>query len=107
MTRYIDADELLRKSIKIEGHFDLPSGKSQNFSAIDVTTIQNFTAADVAPVVHSSWEEIKDVPHGIWDYHFKCRYCGGNTPQAAYVVAPDYCPNCGAKMDGKDGKGNG
>lgn len=57
---------------------------------------------DAAPVVHSSWEEIKDVPHGIWDYHFRCKHCGGNTPQAAYVVAPDYCPNCGAKMNEQD-----
>lgn len=32
---------------------------------------------------------------------FQCKYCGGNTPQAAYVIAPDYCPNCGAKMDGE------
>lgn len=64
-----------------------------------VKAVEILPAADVAPVVHSSWEEIKDVPHGIWDYHFRCRHCGGNTPQAAYVVAPDYCPCCGARMD--------
>lgn len=51
MPRYIDADELLKKSFRIEGHFDLPSGKAQNFSAINVTQIMNFPTADVAPVV--------------------------------------------------------
>lgn len=100
MPRYIDADELLKKSFRIEGHFDLPSGKAQNFSAIDVTEIIDFPTANVAPIVHSSWKEIKDSPYGLFDYHFRCTNCQGNTPQGAYVIAPDYCPYCGAKMDG-------
>lgn len=51
MPRYIDADELLKKSFRIEGHFDLPNGKAQNFSAIVDTENMNFPTADVAPVV--------------------------------------------------------
>ena len=54
---------------------------------------------DVTLVVHSSWEEIKDEPYGIFDYHFKCKHCHGHTPPKAYVIAPDFCPHCGAKMD--------
>lgn len=61
--------------------------------------IDDIPTADVAPVVHSSWEEIKDDPYGIFDYHFKCKKCHGETPQKAYLIAPDYCPICGAKMD--------
>ncbi len=62
--------------------------------------VDKIPTADVAPVVHSSWEEIKDDPHGIFDYHFKCKKCHGETPQKAYLIAPDFCPNCGAKMEG-------
>lgn len=102
MEKYINVDELLKNSFRIEGHLDLPGGKAQNFSAISETEIINFPAADVAPVVHSSWEEIKDPPYGDFDYHFKCKKCHGETPQKAYVIAPDYCPNCGAVMDGKE-----
>lgn len=68
--------------------------------------IDHIPTADVTPVVHSSWEEIKDDPHGIFDYHFKCNKCHGETPQKAYLIAPDYCPICGAKMDGKDNDSN-
>lgn len=68
--------------------------------------IDHIPTADVAPVVHSSWEEIKDPPHGVFDYHFRCKKCHGETPQKAYLIAPDYCPICGAKMDGKDNDSN-
>lgn len=53
---------------------------------------------DVALVVRSDWEEIKDPPYGVFDYHFRCRKCNGETPPKAYIIAPDYCPHCGAKM---------
>lgn len=56
--------------------------------------IQNITL-----VIHSSWEEIKDPPYGVFDYHFRCKKCHGETPRKAYIIAPDFCPCCGAKMD--------
>ena len=54
-------------------------------------------AADVRPTVYGEWEEIKFGP-GIYDYYFHCKACGGNTPDRAYVTAPDFCPHCGANM---------
>ncbi|MBE5943266.1 MAG: hypothetical protein E7264_12170 [Lachnospiraceae bacterium] len=56
--------------------------------------------ADYAEVKHGYWEEIK-CGDGIFDYCFKCSNCGKTTPPKAFPVAPDYCPNCPAKMDGK------
>lgn len=47
--------------------------------------------------------------------HGKCDFCGRGKPIKAYTYLPDcglqygiaieaiYCPNCGEKMDGKDG----
>ena len=55
--------------------------------------------ADVAPVKHGHWTEINH-SENFGDYHFVCSECKCNTPDRAYVVAPDFCPNCGAKMDG-------
>ena len=57
-------------------------------------------AADVAPVVHSRWIETKDQNKkrcGRCDViHLIAQYPNGNA---------NFCPNCGAKMDG-GGHGN-
>lgn len=90
MPRYIDADELLKKSFRIEGHIDLPSGKAQNFSAINDTEIINFPTADVAPVVHGEW----DYKNGVYE----CTKCGYSFEPEGYLAYFNYCPNCGAKM---------
>ena len=62
----------------------------------DMSKIPN---ADVEEVKHGYWEEIK-CGDGIFDYCFRCSNCGKTTPPKAFPVAPDYCPNCPAKMDG-------
>lgn len=91
MARYIDADELLRKSFRIEGHFDLPSGKAQNFSAINVTEIINFPTADVRSERHGRWIEEEN---GV----IVCSECGEEHEWQDYRAT--YCEDCGAKMDG-------
>lgn len=46
------------------------------------------------------WEEVRpDYPTSdIFDYRFRCSNCHKDTPQKAFVVAPDFCPNCGTDM---------
>ena len=71
--------------------------------AVDVCDIKSMPAADVIEVVHGrwiSWEEAENcVPSP--DRH-ECSVCH----DAAQVLVnglellSDYCPNCGAKMDG-------
>ena len=63
------------------------------------------TAADVAPVVHGrwiSWEEAGNfVPSP--DRH-ECSVChdAAQVLVNGFELLSDYCPNCGAKMDGGD-----
>lgn len=76
-------------------------------TAAVITAIQSFVEgmplADVAPVVHGRWIR----PH--WknsNYCCDCSECGGETTHRDYQwdkngIYP-ICPNCGAKMDGKD-----
>jgi DNA-directed RNA polymerase subunit RPC12/RpoP len=52
---------------------------------------------DAAPVVHARWED------DHMDY--KCSACGTSFHDDMFwiqgdCIAPKYCPNCGAKMDG-------
>lgn len=54
---------------------------------------------EAEPVRHGEWAEKKS-GNGIFDYYFICSECHKNTPDKAYPIAPDFCPNCGAKMDG-------
>ena len=67
--------------------------------------IERFPAADVAPVVHAYWRGIEGDgydPEGniVWDT-FECTNCG-EEHYADGEPTWDYCPFCGARMDGED-----
>lgn len=64
------------------------------------------TAADVAPVVHGRWIHSRYEDCSEQFELVKCSQCNHEAyAMAIYVHAGNYCPNCGAKMDGerKDG----
>ena len=89
MTEYIEREKVLSKAAPVEGCF------SDMISAYDVIMLP---AADVAPVRHGQWEKQSGL--------YSCSECGKTCP---YDVQADvieywtcnYCPNCGAKMDGE------
>ena len=67
-----------------------------------VKILNQFPSADVAPVRHGRWVS---VPHKLARV---CSVCNRDEPYKFADIdadAYDYCPNCGAKMDG--GAGNG
>lgn len=57
--------------------------------------VQNAPAADVAPVVHGKWEYIGTDKNGNV---YRCSHCAG---RIGLDYETDYCPNCGAKMEGE------
>ena len=96
--------------IKREAAIDLITRRYEN-PEICTQEINSIPAADVAPVVHGRW--IKK-----WDLYDKgfyisrkewytCSNCGMKTnykdESFEKEVGYNYCPNCGAKMDGGDG----
>ena len=57
-------------------------------------------SADVVPVVHGKWVKDEDSCH--YDYYltyfdFNCSICGKIENDQHGL--PNYCPNCGAKME--------
>lgn len=86
MARYIDADKLL---------LEFSAGgmpiQEKGISGLigDTSCIKDYINAapseDVAPVRHGTW------------FGTVCTACGGST---SYYYDCDYCPQCGAKMDG-------
>ena len=62
-----------------------------------ISDIKGMKAADVAPVRHGRWEPGNPI----------CPVCGENKFKDLDADIwcdwlPDFCPNCGAKMDGGD-----
>lgn len=66
--------------------------------------IENFPIADVVPVVHGRWE----LEYGTYG-KMRCSVCKkealiekaiGDVGVITNYVDSNYCPNCGAKMDG-------
>ncbi|MGM9640580.1 MAG: hypothetical protein ACI3V3_04365 [Faecousia sp.] len=60
-------------------------------------------AADVAPVVHGQWDGEGDgyadgeIVLDVW-YCSVCGYCIDDGTDDPHIL-PNYCPNCGARMD--------
>ena len=88
MTEYIEREKVLSKAAPVEGCF------SNMISAYDVIMLP---AADVAPVRHGRWIDKGE--------YAVCTECGGRSGTQYDGVEPiplmtQFCPNCGAKMDG-------
>ena len=76
MAEYIDREAALMKLMQ------------DGCSAKNVQSISDMPAANVAPVVHARWKRYgKNLS--------ECSECG-----EIVSVRNNYCPNCGAKMDG-------
>ena len=57
--------------------------------------LMGLPAADVAPVVHGKWIEQEKYTFGVM---YDCSICDNRILDNGHSW--NYCPNCGAKMDG-------
>lgn len=82
--RLIDADELKKKSFRYE------TNCGQKFlKTVLVKDIDNAPTVDAFPVVHGYW---------IGKGYDECSVCG-----RLELGRTNYCPYCGAKMNGESG----
>ena len=92
MARYINLDELLTAIDKRNGRLPL---------WLDEILMEDCKIADVTPVRHGRW--INE------NFYTRCSVCENMAIYDKYgqEVESDYCPNCGARMDGDaDANGN-
>jgi len=61
-------------------------------------------AADVVEVRHGRWIRTDGIVHGIVSKVYSCSLCKRNAgvSENGFWYLSDYCPNCGAKMDGEE-----
>lgn len=92
MAEYIEREatiELLRSL----GSRDYRREKGTIQDAIKMVSFSEYTpVADVAPVVHGIWIPFHSEAAGDIQY---CSAC-----EIGFGAKTDYCPHCGAKMDG-------
>lgn len=83
---YIDQKAAVDAVKKVIGNLDHECKPMMDF----YSALWNVPAADVAPVVHGRWENFRGKP--------KCSQCKAVWPEDYF--GHNYCPRCGAKMDG-------
>jgi DNA-directed RNA polymerase subunit RPC12/RpoP len=100
MMRPIDADALLTvPNVNWVYQYD-ETGEYIKYKAIPVETIEKAPTLDLAPVVHGEWvftETFADITF------YKCSICSNDIGVDPFFddKVSNFCPNCGAKMDGK------
>ena len=69
--------------------------------------IQGMETVDAVPVRHGRWIRVYSRP-GVFKYlGWTCDQCDQRTGNEYAPQWYKFCPNCGAKMDGKDGEQHG
>lgn len=91
MAEYIEKATLLNRVIIPSICSCVQGPTAERLKKFCVDTVNNVSAADVAPVVHGRWDDSFD---GITPF---CSVCGRT--HKCFNRTPNYCPNCGAKMD--------
>ena len=97
MAEYINREELI-KSFALEED-DEPCTLTKILFALIQLTIEKHPAADVVEVRHGEWVHSDKAAH--WYGKDKCSECHYRTYDGLDLSHFNYCPNCGAKMDGK------
>ena len=103
MAEYIEREALIRRIKEIHcAECDSYHGVKCRACWVDDTLdyIDSEPAADVAPVRHRRWiDAYPDIEPNPMFMQGICSECGFEQGISKYL---NYCPNCGAKMDGGD-----
>ena len=97
MAKYIEKEAAVKAVEKYGLTNGVVWGRHTGLAICIASEIADIPAADVAPVVHGRWEPGNPI----------CPVCGGDKFKDLDADIwcdwlPDFCPNCGAKMDGGD-----
>ena len=101
--------EYIEREAALDFNFSITVPQDRRIQVCDA--VQNTVKAIAAHIESIPAADVVDVRHGEWvvsrtDFgwncsefptHCKCTLCGREVP---YQDRDNYCPNCGAKMDG-------
>ena len=96
MAEYIEREALLKRlKFKRDTESNMDGRKRYGLDSA-ISQVRKAPTADVVELKHGEWIKItKDIGRGRTLTYYQCDKCG------VYLVKEaNYCPNCGAKMDG-------
>ena len=103
MDEYISREEAIKELREVyENEYPTASGDFDEYASHDVPNVlRNIPAADAQPVKRGRWIDIYEWaemhdsrPSGMCTYYW-CSECEKEQEKKS-----DFCPNCGARMDG-------
>ena len=97
MAEYIERDVILDALInkgQSSKRYKLGDTWELNYSEIR-ETIDSIPNANVQPIVKGKWNPKQAYFGSTW-YFYECSNCKARS----WTIAHNYCPNCGARMDG-------
>lgn len=98
MGKYIDADMLEKDGWSMQRIRQ----SSPTTMVYETKKPTDFPAADVGEVQHGKWERYEFSTNNRWR---KCSVCGTGDEyidEFGFVAIRNYCPYCGARMDGEE-----
>ena len=95
--RLIDANALRKKAIW--GKIRQGTVYESDAKVVTTGTIDTTPTVDAVEVVHGRWVE-------RYPLFLECSKCGTGYVRYEFIEKANYCPNCGAKMDGGTDNGN-
>lgn len=104
MAEYIERGALMQFPIRRD-HYDRKNGNKHFINGIEsvLEYAENLPAADVAPVVHGRWDDSGRYTFPGGSTAVRCTKCGCALTVSEFRLNNwNYCPVCGAKMDGGD-----
>ena len=97
-------DEYIRKQDAIDAVNHALDRETLLFSFVRkvvISALKGLHVEDVVPVIHAYWIPQKE-NYEFKEAWMKCSACG--YPVSKWTGNTNFCPNCGAKMDGKKRK---
>lgn len=99
--RLIDADKLLNENCGyvLWGEYKscaecYEDHKHKCYHEIDAQDIMDAPTIEADPIKHGRWETPKGYPNVLL-----CSECNTPYEKKEFVATPNYCPNCGVRMD--------
>ena len=102
MAEYIERGALMQFPIRRD-HYDRKNGNKHFINGIETVLeyAENLPAADVAPVRHGRWDDSGRYTFPSGAVAVRCTNCGCALTESEHRLYNwNYCPVCGAKMDG-------
>jgi hypothetical protein len=98
MNEYLSREAMLKNlTADLEHHSDECDPRTVLVMQRFIKYVEDFPVADVQPMKHGRWSECYTDSH---HYSGICTVCGKASIRSIKENPLEYCPKCGARMDG-------